>query len=714
MPGSSSPEKKKRRVALTCVSSSSAATSGRTPAPDSASKSEAYEMKIETAIHPLDARSCVAFSFAGDATASFFPEFTHQVFHSALSFVSYENDGEDEEGEPMLTGFMDVDIRVTYTALWRALICVRCDPDHCRAELLNSALLPWFSAATTDDNQFALWKDEDDASIAAMQSGTARLSAAAAWDAHFSPPQKVLSSGCLEIIAMSTRSHQELHGALEAAAVWFIEGASSVDSSDDAWSLLVAMERGKVVGYVTLFAFYNPITSTKRVRICQMVVLPPFQRRGYGREMLQCVRQLALHSADVSEITVEDPCPGFSRLRDAVDLGDAMRLRSENLVATVEEIRSKLKITKGQAARCNDMLRWMRVRDAEDESERSTFRLDFKRRLYRALGPAEDKEKRKQHLASEYSKTIKEYEKAVASAQKSTRSSTQKLRLIEHVNLNIPAASVELATRFYIDGLGGKLHPVNTNGRQLHVNLGLSQFHLPYLFSMQANRPVTTAQAWSGAMDLVTTEDLKDVRMRLGDIEEVSIFSSEDSNVLCFKGPFGNSFRLTSSPQSKPASHHLGGSSTLIAMSTLVHFVKPGRAKAIGRFYSQVLGLDVEHLSGRIAVPTSCDQRLEFVEDEDRALDPDAYDANEACAYHIAVYFSTHQEYLGAYARAEKHGAVWVNERFCASFSAETCAEAHERCQFRVKDLRDPETGALGMVLEHELRSPRHASCPFR
>ena len=40
--------------------------------------------------------------------------------------------------------------------------------------------------------------------------------------------------------------------------------------------------------------------------------------------------------------------------------------------------------------------------------------------------------------------------------------------------------------------------------------------------------------------------------------------------------------------------------------------------------------------------------------------------------------------------------------------------EAHERGQFRVKDLRDPRSGALGLVLEHEMRSPRHIRCPFR
>ena len=33
--------------------------------------------------------------------------------------------------------------------------------------------------------------------------------------------------------------------------------------------------------------------------------------------------------------------------------------------------------------------------------------------------------------------------------------------------------------------------------------------------------------------------------------------------------------------------------------------------------------------------------------------------------------------------------------------------------QFRVRDLRDPASGELGLMLELEVRSPRHISCPL-
>jgi len=50
--------------------------------------------------------------------------------------------------------------------------------------------------------------------------------------------------------------------------------------------------------------------------------------------------------------------------------------------------------------------------------------------------------------------------------------------LLEHVNLNIPSALAGHA--FYVGILGGALNPSGTRPWQLHVNLGASQFHLPF------------------------------------------------------------------------------------------------------------------------------------------------------------------------------------------------------------------------------------------
>lgn len=56
--------------------------------------------------------------------------------------------------------------------------------------------------------------------------------------------------------------------------------------------------------------------------------------------------------------------------------------------------------------------------------------------------------------------------------------SSRGVALLEHINLNVPSRAV--AHSFYVCALGGAVHPIGTRKHQLHVNLGISQVHLPF------------------------------------------------------------------------------------------------------------------------------------------------------------------------------------------------------------------------------------------
>mmetsp|Transcript_15571 Transcript_15571/g.29369 ORF Transcript_15571/g.29369 Transcript_15571/m.29369 type:complete len:608 (-) Transcript_15571:649-2472(-) len=89
-----------------------------------------------------------------------------------------------------------------------------------------------------------------------------------------------------------------------------------------------------LVGYMTLFTFYSPFKKPKSgnvLRICQALILPPFQRQGHGKAMMSCVYEYArgkidkgdnsescIHD-DIVEVNVEDPAPGFTYMRDSMD-----------------------------------------------------------------------------------------------------------------------------------------------------------------------------------------------------------------------------------------------------------------------------------------------------------------------------------------------------------------------------------------------------------
>jgi hypothetical protein len=109
----------------------------------------------------------------------------------------------------------------------------------------------------------------------------------------------------------------------EKIAMWFIETADSVDFSDPRWELLLLYEKDSknalfLVGYMTLFTFHNPIHGDN-VRVCQALLFPQKQHLGLGRELLLTVYELAEQRENVIQVTVEDPSPGFQRLRNAVD-----------------------------------------------------------------------------------------------------------------------------------------------------------------------------------------------------------------------------------------------------------------------------------------------------------------------------------------------------------------------------------------------------------
>lgn len=118
-----------------------------------------------------------------------------------------------------------------------------------------------------------------------------------------------------------------------------------------------------LVGYLTTYAFNNPLKG-KGLRVCQALVLPPFQRQGacavcacaqrcggasinidpnpsidrhnhmtrqtthtgHGQRLLRAAYALARARDVVFEVTVEDPCPGFAALRAVIDTEDVRAL----------------------------------------------------------------------------------------------------------------------------------------------------------------------------------------------------------------------------------------------------------------------------------------------------------------------------------------------------------------------------------------------------
>ena len=84
------------------------------------------------------------------------------------------------------------------------------------------------------------------------------------------------------------------------------------------------LKRWATCGFTTVYQFYaHPFQ--RRLRISQVLVLPPYQRKGFGAKLLDAVRAYARmqdeagEGKEVADITVEDPTDQLQRLRDVRD-----------------------------------------------------------------------------------------------------------------------------------------------------------------------------------------------------------------------------------------------------------------------------------------------------------------------------------------------------------------------------------------------------------
>lgn len=146
---------------------------------------------------------------------------------------------------------------------------------------------------------------------------------------------------------------------LQCMSTWFIETASLVDYSSphffyyllytvadigQASSLVEENGCAKLVGFVLVYRFQNPLKGCI-YRVCQQLVLPPFQKCGLGEALLAAVYAEALETTEVdtkdalvavNEVNVEDPGEQFQLLREKVEL--KLCLQSKTFLHSVKTI----------------------------------------------------------------------------------------------------------------------------------------------------------------------------------------------------------------------------------------------------------------------------------------------------------------------------------------------------------------------------------------
>lgn len=238
-----------------------------------------------------------------------------------------------------------------------------------------------------------------------------------------------------------------------------------------------------------------------------------------------------------------------------------------------------------------------------------------------------------------------------------------------HVNLRVP--DQQQALIFYVMGLGLTRDPYLVTGvDNAWINVGTCQFHLP----------VGPAQRLRGVVGLVM-EDLEALQARLSAITRrlqgtQFAFERHGATELRVRCPWGNRIHVHA-----PDAARFGA--MVLGMPAVQLDAPPGSADGIARFYAQVMGARVERPSaGTVRVPIGLGESLVFTE-TDQPLP--AYDG-----HHIQVAVA---DFSGVHRRLLQHGLI---------------TEESNQSQYRFVDIVDPDSGAVLLALEHEVRSMRH------
>ncbi|KAK4345124.1 hypothetical protein RND71_035300 [Anisodus tanguticus] len=185
-----------------------------------------------------------------------------------------------------------------------------------------------------------------------------------------------------------------LYSRLVPLVLLLVDGSNPIDILDPRWEIYLLVQERKdtledslprLLGFAAVYRFHRYPEST-RVRLGQILVMPPYQRKGYGRFLLEVLNRVAI-SEDVYDLTIEEPEDSLQHVRSCIDVerllvfdpiqqsleSVVLRLKQENPskksymckyappLSAVEDVRKTLKINKKQFEQCWEILTYLRL-----------------------------------------------------------------------------------------------------------------------------------------------------------------------------------------------------------------------------------------------------------------------------------------------------------------------------------------------------------------
>ncbi|KAJ4952995.1 hypothetical protein NE237_029827 [Protea cynaroides] len=191
-----------------------------------------------------------------------------------------------------------------------------------------------------------------------------------------------------QVIRMAVNSLPvgQLYSRLVPLVLLLVDGGSPIDIMDPRWEIYLLVQKTpgdadpRLLGFAAAYRFYR-YPDSSRLRISQILVLPPYQGQGHGRYLLEALHAVAI-SENVYDLTIEEPSEYLQHVRSCIDIlqlldfdpvqiavnsavshltqGDlskgTSKLQLEPPASVAENVRKNLKINKKQFLQCWEVL----------------------------------------------------------------------------------------------------------------------------------------------------------------------------------------------------------------------------------------------------------------------------------------------------------------------------------------------------------------------
>ncbi|KAG4194744.1 hypothetical protein ERO13_A06G070500v2 [Gossypium hirsutum] len=220
---------------------------------------------------------------------------------------------------------------------------------------------------------------------------------------HFNGSSEAAFSD-LEVVRlmMSNLAAGHLYSRVVPLVLLLVDGSNPIDVTDPSWELYLLTRKKTdqpantqhiLLGFAALYRFYR-YPDGSRLRLSQILVLPPYQHKGYGSYLVEVLSNVAI-SENVYDLTVEEPQEYFQHVRTSFDVkrllafepaqsavkSAVLHLKQGKLskktqvprflpsADVVDKVRKTLKINKKQFLQCWEILIYLGLDPIEKHME---------------------------------------------------------------------------------------------------------------------------------------------------------------------------------------------------------------------------------------------------------------------------------------------------------------------------------------------------------